>query len=438
MSPAHIFRRRVSEQKIGAVVIIAVLLFSAQSALCAGQTVPTVTKEEAKFLKEIVELSSTDRAEAVKLLSSSITRASSAALDFALGNLLLRKGDASQAELSYRAAIKKFPSFTRARANLGRALILQEKTEEAVQVFKPLLIGGDLRPETLTLIGYTFLLQGESVPAESAYRRAILLKPSDSDAYLGLAKCLLEQERYKEALRLLKNLIDRKPSRGELWVLAANVSIALDKTEEAIVYLECARRLDVITNEALATLGDLYLNSACPSLASSAYRQAFSAQAPSFARLLRAIEGFVMLRRESEAAVLFKRAAEVVGQSLVEPGQRCKLYRLKAQLSCLRGDYDGALASYRRLLREDPLDGATLVAVGDLHRQMNRLEEAVIAYEKASRIKGREAEALLRQAQVEVERGRFARAVELLEHSLVFRHQPGVERYLKQVRRLVR
>ncbi len=417
--------------------IITILLFCAQLGLSAEETEPTITNEEAKLLKEVVELFSTDRDKAIKLLSSSITKNSSAALDFALGGFYLQENRAHQAERSYRSALIKLPSFIRARANLGRALILQEKIEDAAQIFRPLLIGGGLQPETLTLIGYTFLLQGESVPAEGAYRRAILLRPSDDDAYLGLAKCLLEQERYKEALPILKNLIDRIPSRGELWLLAANVSVALDKTGDAIIYLECARRLGVVTNEALATLGDLYLNDAQPSLAVSAYKQAFSEGTPLPHRLLRAIEGFVMLRRESEAAALFEKAEGLDGSAL-KPRQRCKLYRLRAQLSCLKGNFDDALISYQELLQENPLDGDTLIAVGDLHRQMNRPEEAVIAYEKAGRIKGREAEAYLRQAQTEVERDRFERAAELLEASLVFKRQPNVERYLKQVRRLIR
>ena len=59
-------------------------------------------------------------------------------------------------------------------------------------------------------------------------------------------------------------------------------------------------------------------------------------------------------------------------------------------------------------------------------------------YERAASTEGSEAEALVRQAQIEVERERYGRAVELLEASLVFDDAPHVTRYLEQVRRLVR
>jgi hypothetical protein len=60
-----------------------------------------------------------------------------------------------------------------------------------------------------------------------------------------------------------------------------------------------------------------------------------------------------------------------------------------------------------------------------------------MAYERAARVAGFEARGLIRQAQVEVERERYPRAIELLEAAQAFDAQPHVARYIEQLRRMV-
>ncbi len=401
---------------------------------------PTVSSREAGLLRQVADLADTDLTAAVELLASRITSESSAALDLALGNLKFQRGRLEEAEEAYRAALKKFPTFVRARMHLAQVLIRQEKLDQVAEVLGPLLISGQAGPEIFTLLGYAFLLQGQSLPAETAYRRALLLKPDDVNTSLGLAKCLLEQERYREAIRLLEDLVAREPQRSELWLLLANAHLALEKPHQAIVKLECARRLGIASTEALATLGDLYLNCRQPAEALAAYKEAFAGEEPPLDRLLRSVEGFIMLRMPAEADSLLRQARKVAQESpsSFSPDQHRKLLRLEAKQAYLSGDRKTALMAYERLLEENPLDGDALIALGDLYREAGELEEAIIAYERAARIRDRKAQALVRQAQVEVERERYARAVELLEAAQAIDPRPNVARYLHQVRRLVR
>jgi len=181
-----------------------------------------VSSQEAKLLRQVAQLADTDPEAAIKLLASKVTPQSSAALDLALGNLEFQQGRLEEAEEAYRAALKKFPAFARARMNLAQVLIRQEKLSHVTEVLRPVLISGQAGPEAFTLLGYAFLLQGQLLPAETAYRQALLLKPDDVNTSLGLAKCLLEQERYHEAIRLLEGLVEREPQRSQLWPLLAN------------------------------------------------------------------------------------------------------------------------------------------------------------------------------------------------------------------------
>jgi tetratricopeptide (TPR) repeat protein len=401
---------------------------------------PTVSRQEAKILEQAVALAEDDREAAIKLLLEETDDNSSAALDFALGSFYFQKDKPADAEAAYRRALAKFPSFDRARANLARILIKEDRIDEALNELKEILLSGTARPSTLTMIGYTSLLKEEPVPAEMAYRQALLIDPEDSNAYSGLVKSLLMQERYREAVTLLEDLLEDDPFRSEFWFLLANARLALDEPDRAIIALECTRRLKVASDESLATLADLYLNGGYPEEALSRYREAFAGKEPSIDRMLRAGKAFILTRDPNRAEVLLKRIRDAAGGDGFDltPDQSRELNRLEAGRSHLEGDIDGALRAYQQLLDDDPLDGEVLLALGDLAREKRDLEEAIIFYEQASRITDTRLNAFIRHAQLEVERGRYGPAVELLEKALRVKPQPHVAGYLEQVRRLVR
>jgi len=401
---------------------------------------PTVSRQEAATLNQAVSLAENNGEAAIKLLLKETDEDSSSALDFALGSFYFQKDSSAEAEAAYRRALTKFPSFDRARANLARILIKQDRIDEALHELKSILLSGTARPSTLTMIGYTSLLKEEPVPAEMAYRQAILLDPEDSNAYVGLVKSLLLQKRYLESVTLLEDLLKDNPFNSEFWFLMANARLALDEPEGAIIALECTRRLKIASDESLATLADLYLNAGEPEEALSRYREAFAGQRPSIERMLRAANAFILIGDPDRAEVLLKRihgAIEEDGIKL-QPDQDRELIRLEAHRAHLAGDLDSASRGFHRLLEGDPLDGDALLALADISRKNGLFEEAVILYEQASRVTGARLKALIRQAQLEVEREDYARAVELLVKAQAVKPQPHVASYLNQVRRLVR
>ena len=398
---------------------------------------PTISAHEAQLLKNVSETVESDPEKAIRLLSSEITSESSAALDFALGNLKFQQDQLEEAENAFGTALEKLPGFYRARMNLVKVLIREEKFVQAGRTIRPLITSGQANAEIYTLLGYISLSQGRATIAETAYQQALLLNPDDSNISTGLAKCLLEQERYHEAIQLLENLVKNEPNRSELWLLVANAYLAIEKTQKAIVKLESARRLGILSPEALATLGDLYLNSRQPEEALTAYKEAFSHTGYSPDRLLRAAEAFLMIRKPAEADTLLEqiKVAFRKNTSFLDNEQHLKSLRLEAQQAYLSGNREAAEKAYKRVLEENPLDGDALLALGDLHREAGELEEAIISYERAARISEKKAPALVKQAQVEVERERYAQAVELLQEAQAIDPQPNVARYLEQIKR---
>jgi len=89
---------------------------------------------------------------------------------------------------------------------------------------------------------------------------------------------------------------------------------------------------------------------------------------------------------------------------------------------------------YKDLLAENPLHGEALITAGNILRKRGDLEEALIHYQRAERTSpDHKAMALVRQAQIAVEREEYGQAVKWLKQSLEIDRQPHVERYLEQV-----
>ena len=404
------------------------------------QKEPTVSREEMEMLEKVILISSDDMKSAIELLKNHVNPSSSAPMDYALATLLLQNEQFDKAEHFYRKAIEKFPFFMRAHSGLARVLIQQGRIGEAIKEFENILLSGNPEPSILTMMGYAFLFKEQAVPAETAYRQAILLKPEDVNAWLGLAKSLILQERYFEAKSVIENILEKNPYRKELWFILANIHMALDEVQKAITAIETARSLGLVTPDAMATLGDLYLQSDQAENALLAYKQAFSSDPVNVSRLIHAAESLLLVRKANYAGELIKKMKDLEKEQSIclSDSEKNKLLFIEARMLQVSNDLDKALLAYEALLERDPLNENSLLFAGDIYKEKGDLEKALIRYERAERISETKIHSLIRQAQVEIARDNFRRSVELLEKAQSIKEQPHIARYLEKVRRLVR
>lgn len=402
---------------------------------------PKVSAEEAELLKKVRELFSEDKpGEALNLLLPAIEKESSAALDFAAGTLHYRLENQKEAEKAFRAALEKFPAFSRARSNLASMYLQDGRTDEAFGELKTVMLEGTADAQELTMTGYIYLLRDEAVAAEGAYRQAITREAADMNAYTGLAKSLILQARYDEVISLMNSMLEKEPLRGEFWVLLGNAYAEEQKFTDAAAALEAARRLKKADAHALGTLGDLYMNQDMPADALKAYEESFALSEPSFERLTRIVSAFLSMGRTEEAVPFLAKARSLLEREGGKSSQkdREKILWLEARHAQLSGNAGKAREGYRKVLELNPLHGDALISAGDLYREDGLLEEALIYYERAGRAKVKEVDSLLRQAQIYISREQFPKAVEMLEHAQSLAPQAHVGRYLEQVRRLAR
>jgi len=372
--------------------------------------------------------------QAVALLAVANDPNASAALDFAIGNFRFQSDQHEEAVAAYREAVRKWPAFRDARKNLGRAYLLLEREQEAIEVYQGLMMDGYVDADTYLLLGHGLMMKRHAVPAETAYRQALLLEPEHRDALRGLIQSLLDQERFVEVRNLLRSALDQQPGEASYWSLLANVEVALENTEAAIRAIETARRLDASPPPLLMLLGDLYLDAGRATEAVARYEEARGKGGVEPARFLRAVEGLVQLGEAEEADRLLM--ATVITLAAEDAAARQTVARLNAEIDVLQGKAEQAVTRYRELAATDPLDGRVLLRLGDLLRETGNAAEAELTYERAGRVSGFEAESLVRRARMEVEARRYAEASELLEAAQRLDPQPSVARYLEQIRRL--
>lgn len=394
---------------------------------------PTVTAQEAALLGEVEELRAADPEEALARLFARIRPDSSAALYFAAGSLHAGQGRLDEAARAYRDALERHPRFRLAAVNLARVLLAREDPEPAAGTLTRFVRSALADADVYLLLGHARLQQAQPVSAETAFRQALLMQPGHHDARIGLARALLKQDRAADAAALLREWTRHDPARGEAWRLRAVASLQAGQADRALVEIETARRLGHADSGLLLRLGDLYLARDQADDAVAAYAGALSERPEDPEPALHAARGLVYLGDADRAEEMLARTEPLE----LSPTQRRARLETRARAAQLRGRPEPARTAWRDLLRESPAHGPALMALGDLDREAGAYDEADLWYERAMRVPGFEAAARIRRARMDVEHGRYERAVEHLETALVHDSRPAVERYLDQIRRLM-
>jgi tetratricopeptide (TPR) repeat protein len=364
----------------------------------------------------------------------------SAIFDFVLANLYWQeRDDLDNASRYYRSAIAKFPSFRRAYKNLGLVEVRQGDFEGAIEsLSKVIELDGD-DGVTYGLLGYAYSSTGQFVPAESAYRNAVLLDPGTRDWKLGLTMSVLKQQKYAEAATLCEELIAGEPDNAGFWLLQANAYIGLGQPLRAAENFEIVDRMGKSTEQSLYTLGDIYVNEELWELASRAYSRAVETdpeQRPS--RAIGKVEVLAQRGATREAESLIETVQTILGDRLDE-GDKKKLLKQEARLAMLDGEGgEDVVEVLEEIVALDPLDGDALILLGQHYAKIDDPEQAIFYFERAASIEEFETDANLRHAQLLVNQSRYDEAVPLLKRAQELDPREDVARFLEQVQRVAR
>lgn len=387
------------------------------------------------MLRKLIDLIKANPKAAIEQLEPQIKAGSSAAFDFILANLYFQDGNLAKAEQYYTSATKKHPSFRRAYKNLGLVYIQDGNFEKAVPTISKALELGEVDGRAYGLLAYGYLIQEKYYPAEAAYRQAILIQPNVKDWKIGLARCLLETERYTEAVALFDTLLKEEPDNTDFWLLQSNAYLGKDETLKAAQNIEIVRRMGAAELTTLKLLGDIYMNNDSPELAVSAYLAAVAIAEPNQNEpLVRAADILAQTANFEQAKELITTIRAKANATLSE-AQDLTLLIAEAKIARDAGDNETAVATLHKIVERDALNGDALIELGNYYADQDLMAEAITRYEQASQISASERKARIAHAQALVQKNNYREALPLLKRALKIRSDRALEDYTARVER---
>jgi tetratricopeptide (TPR) repeat protein len=403
----------------------------------AGVEPKLATPEDQQFYQSIATVVREDARKAIATLEQYVTAETSAVLDYTLATLYFQEGEPAKAIKQYEIALAKFPTFLRAHKNLGILLVKEGRFADAVAPLTETVRLGGADGNVYGLLGFAFLNTEKFASAEAAYRNAILLQPDTLDWKLGLVKGQIQQGKYREAVDLLDELLQKNPQNDTLWALQANVLVSLEQPLKAAVNFEILRKLGKATPAHLLLLGDIYMTQDQRELALSAYLEAIEKDGgKSPAKALRAAEILASQGAWDEARALFAKIRATSGALADE--DEMKLLKLESKVALATGEAEKAVTTLERVIERNPLDGEALLMVGEHYARNGEREKAEFRYEMAAKLEKFEADALVKHAQLHVQAKAYDKAVEMLRRAQKLKPRDSIQRYLEAVERVQR
>ena len=269
-----------------------------------------------------------------------------------------------QAERVLRGILRSDPDNEAGVEQLTQLLLDQGKSADAVALLES-VTGKTSSPTLLDLLGDAYTQTKDLAKAETAYRKATEIDPSELSHQRGLGQTLLSREKYPEALKVYQRLADLMPDDSDVYLRIAQIYRELHQLDKAEETLTKARQfapgsLDVMYNEAML----------------------YQAQG----------------RNEDAIRVLSEAVTGVKNQSEVLPTRRrtlAVLYQQLGQLYRTTENFQAAVYTYEELgrLGEDEDRRARLLLMEtfrtakDLPRALQAGKEALAKYSTESAIK---------------------------------------------------
>jgi tetratricopeptide (TPR) repeat protein len=172
-----------------------------------------------------------------------------------LARLYRLHNDPDQAEQVLNAMLKDDPGNEAAVEQLTQLLLDENKADEAVKLLEGMTEHSS-SPTLLDLLGDAYTQTHDYAKAETAYRKAVDLDPSELSHLRGLGQTLLSEEKYQEALAVYQKLIDLMPDDSDNYLRMAQIYRELHQLDKAEENLLKARQynpgsLEILYNEAM-------------------------------------------------------------------------------------------------------------------------------------------------------------------------------------------
>ena len=161
----------------------------------------------------------------------------------------------TNSETLFSRAMLLYPQYNaRVYNNLGNVYRRQERTEEAIAMFKA---ATEISPHSRTYsnLGAVYRKEGRILEALETYKQAIDTNPEDAQPYFGLGLVYSQAEDYDKALEQYRVAIDRDPEYAEAYSNMGAIFLAAGDIERSITMYQEAIKANSLFVQAYFNLG---------------------------------------------------------------------------------------------------------------------------------------------------------------------------------------
>lgn len=331
---------RIAPSPLSRLALLSVLLFvGCQSIRVADEPEPVDDP-----MDRIIEISDSDRARARALAA------------FAQGQIHELNRQTEWAVTAYERALLEDPTATNIAYRLAMLLVRMGEAERAIEVVHSLTERYPADPQAWLWLGTVYRQQNELEKAARAFETARGLEPTEAAIYVFLVELMLQDDRNREAVDLLRVGTEKVDEPTQLYRLLGELNLRRafmedDEQqqeallEEAILALEIVRESEPNDASVWSMLGDIYL-------------------------------------RQGDA----DRALEYMEQAAQLDRTDIALRERLVYLYELEGRPQDAIRTLESLTLLQPTNARLFFALASLHEQLDQLDQAIVNYRLASRL----------------------------------------------------
>ncbi|MEW6743449.1 MAG: tetratricopeptide repeat protein [Planctomycetota bacterium] len=366
------------------------------------QPAPAVQTELLAVQKQLDEGHGTD---AIAALRALLTRQDDPAARFMLANALFGAEDHEGAAREYTRILVTFPYDIAVMGNLGRALFLADRRDEARQWFAR-CVAEQETPELLDLLAQCHLDMGDYAAAILVLERRLALDGGNNVVRTQLARLHLMCNDAREAVRLAQEGLEQESLDAELLRILANAHLREGVLDQARIVLEVLEITEQATAADRRMLADLHLHGGASFEAARLYRTLVAGGEPELEDRRRLA---IALWKSGEREAARDELRELVQDS----PEDAVLLLFFGRVLVVLAAYEEALDPLQRAIVLDPRNAEALLLRAEACLRLGRLDEAELAFREAAPLEGAGARSLAGRGEVALARGETEEALEL-------------------------
>ena len=290
----------------------------------------------------------------------------------------------NNAEKMFRKAVELAPDYADALAGLCDTLLFQYSAKKEKTIFtaaeNACLQAQSLdshSPAVHVALGNLYRDSGQYALAEREFNRALTLKDTAVDAYVGLAETFVSQEKYPLAEQTLARAIELQPMNWATLMAMGRYLFHVGRVAESIGYFQRVDDLLPETSLASNNLGAAYYLMGRFQDAAAAWEDALK-ESPGTNVYLNLGSSYFFLGRFDDAAQMYQQALELVPEHFEVWGNLGDAYRHSTNRTELADEaYRRAIELAKQHLKINSSDAVAIAALAHYQASTGELAKAL-------------------------------------------------------------